>query len=92
MSLLLLPLLLNLFLDTCVLVLLTRDEFHGFLRNLELGMLLHAVGLVYGVVVCCHICGDAWPLLCELRSLSLLVWRHDYDLVFSILRKDGYIG
>ena len=52
MSLLLLPLLLNLFLDTCVLVLLTRDEFHGFLRNLELRMLLHAVGLVYGVVVC----------------------------------------
>ena len=92
MSLLLLPLLLNLFLDTCVLVLLTRDEFHGFLRNLELGMLFHAVGLVYGVVVCCHICGDAWPLLCELRSLCLLVWRHDYDLVFSILGKDGYIG
>ena len=86
-SLLLLPLFLDLFLDTCVLVLLTRDEFHGFLRNLELGMLLHAVGLVYGVVVCkcCHICRDAWSLLCELRSLSLLVRRHDYNLVFAIL-------
>ena len=50
------------------------------------------MGLVNGVVVCRRICGDAGSLLSELRSLSLLVWRHDYDLVFSIFGKDRYIG
>ena len=58
-------------------------------------MLFHAMGLVNGVVMCqmCRrICGDAWSLLSELRGLSLLVWRHDYDLVFSIFGKNRYIG
>ena len=55
-------------------------------------MLLHTMGLVYGVVVCCRICRDAGSLLSELRSLSLLVRRHDYDLVLSIFGKDRYIG
>lgn len=50
------------------------------------------MGLVNGVVVCCRICGDAGSLLSELRSLCLLVRRHDYDLVLSIFGKDRYIG
>ena len=49
------------------------------------------MGLVNGVVVCCRICGDAWSLLSELRGLSLLIRRHDYDLVLSIFGKDRYI-
>ena len=41
--------------------------------------------------MCRRICGDAGSLLSELRGLSLLVWRHDYDLVLSIFGKDRYI-
>ena len=54
-------------------------------------MLLHSVGLVHRAVVCYSISWNAWPLLSELRSLSLLIWRHDNDLIFAVLREYRYI-